>query len=308
MRVRRTAGWWLAGLLAGAVAGLSCGGPAEGEKTQAAEPTPVPAPTTAAPIAAADSLEILSVLSVEREVDVLAQIEGVVEEILYDQGAQVEKGTVLARLDDRDLRAKLDRARADLAVAENNVKFNEAELKARQAAYRRAQEMNKIGLNSQADLEEAEFRAKGAEFDLESWRAIVDRTGADIRLLELELEKTGLRAPFGGVVAHRYIRPGQNVAKDEKCFRLSQLAPLQVQFLVPETAAQRPQVGDLVNVAPVNDPQRVYMARLQKVSPTVDAASGSYDVTAILSGRDLAELRPGMAVRVLWGAAAGKPR
>jgi RND family efflux transporter MFP subunit len=295
-------------LVATALAGAGCG---ESPKpaAPAAPPASAAAAAPAAPtVAGTDTLEILTVLSVEREVDVLAQRDGIVEEIVQDQGARVEKGAVLARMDDRELRAKLERARADLVAAESNVKYNEAELKAREAAYRRAQEMFRLGLNSQADLEEAEFRAKGAQFDLESWRAVVARTEADIRLLELELEKTTLRAPFGGVVALRFIRPGQSLVKDEKCFRLSQLAPLQVQFLVPETAARRPQLGEVVNVAPVSDSQRVYVARVQKVSPTVDPASGSYDVTAVLTGGDLEELRPGMSVKVLWRTKAGPAR
>jgi membrane fusion protein (multidrug efflux system) len=167
--------------------------------------------------------------------------------------------------------------------------------------------MNKLGLNSQADLEEAEFRAQGARFDLESWRAVVERTRADIRVQELELEKTRLRAPFDGVVARRYIRVGQNVLKDEKCFRFSQLAPLQVRFLVPETSAQHPRPGDEVRVALAGDAQRAFPARILKVSPTVDAASGSFEVTAQLSGGDLGGLRPGMAVRVVWPPGGSTP-
>ncbi len=300
----------LAGVLTIALAGTGCGGPSDGAKPRGASPTATLAPLSK-PVAATaegerDVLEILSVLSVEHEVDLLSQRDGVVTEILRDEGSQVAKETVLAQLDDRDLLAKLDRARADLQVAQGNVKYNEAELKARQAAYRRAQEMRKSGLNSDADLEEAEFKAKGAEYDLESWRAVVERTRADIRVLELELEKTRLRAPFGGVVARRFIRVGQNVLKDEKCFRLSQLAPLQVRFLVPETAGRPPRAGEAVNVTPASNGQRVYRARIQKVSPIVDAASGSYDVTAILSGPNLAELRPGMSVRVLWRPASLK--
>ena len=303
MRLMKPRAWWLAGVLLGALLGTGCGGPSPAEKPQPAAPAPTPA--AAAP---SDTLEILSVLSVEREVDLMAQRDGVVEEILYDQGARVEKGTVLARLDDRELRAQLDRARADLESAQNDVKYNEAELKANQAAYRRAQEMHKLGLSSDAELEEKEFKATGSGHDLAGARARLDRSQAELRLLELELEKTGIRAPFGGVVSLRYIRPGQTVTKDEKCFRLSQLAPLQVQFLVPEIAARRPRAGELVNVAPMGDTQRVYVARIQRVSPTVDPASGSYDVTAVLTGSDLAELRPGMAVKVLWGGSAGHSR
>lgn len=245
-------------------------------------------------------MEFLSVLSVEQEVDVLAQREGLVVDLAYEEGSRVEKGAALASLDDRTLVAELDRARDNLKVAQENVKYNEAEVKARQAAYRRAQEMRKYGLTSDAQVEEAEFKVTGAQHDLESWRAVVARSQAEIRLAELEVEKTRIRAPFSGVVARRYIRLGQSVLKDDKCFRLSQLAPLRVRFSVPETAALRPKTGMLVRLLLVSDPQRVFAARVQRVSPTIDPASGSYEVTAQLTAPDLRDLRPGMAVRVLW--------
>jgi RND family efflux transporter MFP subunit len=234
-------------------------------------------------------------------VDLLAQRDGVVLEIFHDQGSWVKKDTVLARLEDQDLLAQLDRARADLSVAESNVRYNTAEVKARQAAYRRAREMREHGLNSDADLEEAEFKAKGAEYDLQSWQAVVEGARAEIRLLELELQETRIRAPFGGVLARRYIRSGQHVLKDDKCFRLSQLAPLQVRFLVPETSKQSPRVGEIVEVEPVSAGplQRIYRARIVRVSPVVDPASGGIEAVAQLTHPDLDQLRPGMAVRIL---------
>lgn len=302
---------WCTAVLTAALLGTACGRSPESPQPGPAAPSAAPAPaiaSSAQPPAAAEGHEILSVLSVEREVDLLAQREGVVVDILHDQGGRVEAGAVLARLDDRDLLAQMDRARADLHVAENNVKYNEAELKARQAAHRRAQEMRKLGLNSDADLEEAEFRAAATGYDLESWKAVVDRNRADIRKLEVDLEKTRLRAPFGGVVARRLIRPGQNVRKDDPCFRLSQLAPLQVRFLVPETAARRPREGDNVNVVAATAPERVYSARILRVSPVVDAASGGIEVMAQLTNPDLQELRPGMAVRVLWASTPSSAR
>jgi membrane fusion protein, multidrug efflux system len=258
-----------------------------------------------APITNPGVLEILSVLSVEEDVDLLAQHDGVVSEIARDEGSQVDKGTVLARLDDREIQAKLDHARADLLVAENNVKYNEAELKAKEAAYRRAQEMRKLGLGSQAELEEAEFKAQGAKYDLESLKAVVQRTHADIRMMELELEQTRIAAPFAGAVARRYIRAGQQLSRNDKCFRLSQLSPLRVQFLVPETAG-RPAAGQSVRIRPLTDSRRTYAARVQRVSPVIDAASGSYDVTAALAGSDLGALRPGMSVRVLWAVSTSR--
>lgn len=292
---------WAAGVVAVALAATGCGSAPEASKPAAA---PLAASTSSqtSPTPSAESAEILTVLSVEREVDVLAQREGVMMEILGEQGDQVEAGAVLGRIDDREILAQLDRNRAEVRVAENNVKYSEAEVKAREAAYRRAKEMRELGLNSDADLEEAEFRAVGSKHDLDSWRASVDRARADVRRLEVELEKTRLPAPFAGVVARRYVRPGQTVRKDDPCFRISQLSPLQVRFLVAETSARRPREGDSVNVVAVSAPERVYTARIRRVSPVVDAASGGIEVMAELVNPDLRELRPGMAAKVLWSA------
>jgi len=220
----------------------------------------------------------------------------------------VKAGDILGQLDDRTLQMELNKARNDLTVAENNVKFKQAELKAKGSALKRQQELRAYGLSSEADLEAAEFEAKGAEYDLHGWEAMVESSHSEIRRLEIQLDQTRLRAPFNGVVVRRYVREGQAVSKNDKCFRISQLAPLQVQFQVPESSAKRPQTGAPVDLALVGDSSRSISARVVKVSPTVDPASDSYDVTAQLSGPGISDLRPGMAVRVIWpGTSHAKP-
>ncbi len=293
-------------LLLAAMIGAGCGSDT-GTTAQSSPRPPAPPASPAKESGNPKVQEILSVLSVEHEVDVYPQADGVVVEIFYDEGSAVEKGALLARLDDRETAARLERIRADLMARESQVKFNQAELKANAAAYRRAQEMHKLGLWSDAQLEEAEFRASGSEHDLTASRALLESARAEVKELEAAVEKTRVLAPFAGVVARRYIRLGQTVLKDDKddkCFRISDLRPLQVRFLVSEMMGRRPHTGELVNVVPASDTQRVYPARIVKVSPTVDPASGSYDVTAQLAGSDLGELRPGMSVKVLWETAA----
>ncbi len=305
----RNAEWMLAVALA--LIGTGCG-----NSPVASNPSPAPASSPAtstaktAPAAAQnpDALDILSVLSVEHEVDVMSQRDGMVIEITKDDGSSVKAGATLAKLDDRAIVAQLDKARADLQVMENNVKYQDAELKAKRASYRRQQQLRELGLGSDADLEQAEFLAKGAEYDLASVKSNVEHVRAGIRELQLQLDQTVIRAPFSGVVARRYLRQGQNVTKDEKCFRVSQLSPLLVQFQVPETSGHRPRSGETVQVALANEPGQVYTARIVKLSPMLDASSDSYDITAQLVNPDLATLRPGMAVRVSWPKAAGSPK
>src|ERR1700722_12808559 len=259
-------------------------------------------PSNVAVARASEPGDILSVLTVEHQVDLSSQRDGVVISLAKDEGAAVKAGEILGHLDDRTLQQELVKARDDLKVTENNLQFKAAELKAKGAAYRRQQLLRDAGLSSQADLEKAEFEAKGAEYDMHGYEALVESGQAEMHRLEIEIDQTVLRAPFSGVVVRRYVRQGQAIAKGDKCFRISQLSPLQVQFQVSELAGPRPVSGAPVNLVLLDGSNRTLNAKIVKVSPTVDPSSDSYNVLAQLTGPDLANLRPGMAVRVGWSA------
>jgi RND family efflux transporter MFP subunit len=274
----------------------AAGGGNASSPTAAPQPAPAPAP----PPRTNDPNEILSVLSVEHQVDVASQRDGVVVSLTKDEGSIVKAGEILGQLDDRSLQMELVKARDDLQVAQNNVKYKEAELREKGAAYKRQQQLRALGLSSEADLEAADFASKAAEYDMHGWEALTESSNAEIHRIEIETDQTRLRSPFPGVVARRYVREGQSVAKGEKCFRVSQMAPLLVQFQVPESSSRRPERGANVNLALVGDSKRLLSARIVKVSPTVDPSSDSYAVTAQLTGATIADLRPGMAVRISW--------
>jgi RND family efflux transporter MFP subunit len=269
-----------------------------------AAPPPVVAPPPSLPPTPAKLADILSVLTVEHQVDITAQRDGVVTSLSKDEGGTVKANEVLGQLDDRSLQMELIKARDDLQVEDNNRKFKEAELKAKTAALHRQQQLRALGLSSDADLEAAEFEAKAADYDLHGYEALVESGHAEINRINLEIDQTRIHAPFAGVVVRRYIRQGQAISKGDRCFRISQLAPLQVQFQVPESSGRRPATGAPVELSLMDNSKRALTARIIKVSPTIDAASDSYDVLAQLTGAGLADLRPGMAVRVSWPGAA----
>lgn len=282
--------------------------PASSPPAPAASQTTAPtSPAPADPNALGRAQDVLSVLSVEHEVDVRAQREGTVQQLVAEEGRHVQAGELLGRLDDRAMQSELDKARADLLVAQNNVKYKQAENQAKEANLKRQQLLRSSGLSSDADLEQAEFEAKATAYEIDSWNALVKSNQAQIQSLQIELEQTQFRAPFSGVVARRYVRVGQTVTKDDPCFRVSQLGPLQVNFQVPESSNEKPVVGGAVRLSVVSNANRSLSARIIKVGPTVDPASDSFDVTAQLDG-DVSGLSPGMAVRVSWtprGASAG---
>jgi RND family efflux transporter MFP subunit len=266
-----------------------------------ASPAPQQAPGAAS--GSAQFLDILSVLSVEHSVDVASQRDGVVIATEKDEGSPVRAGEEMGRLDDSMLQNEIEKAQSDLIVAQNNVKYKEAEEQAKAAQLHRQQQLRQSGLSSDADLEQAQFEDKAVQFEVDSWKSIVQSNEAQIRQLRLEIDRTHIRAPFSGVVVHRYIRQGQQVKANDTCFRVSQLGPLEVEFQVPETNGLRPRPGVELAVRLASDGAGSYPARVLRVSPTVDPASDSYDVIAQLTGPNLSALRPGMSVRVLWPAA-----
>jgi RND family efflux transporter MFP subunit len=299
-------------LTVGALALAACGcgsspGTVDANTSRSAAATTVPNSPPAEPDArAAGSADILSVLSVEHQVDLAAERDGVVLSIAKDEGSAVKVGELLARMDDRDLQMELIKARDDLEVAQNNVRYKEAELKAKNAAYRRQQELRHYGLSSEADLEQAEFEAKGAEYDLHGWEALVQSGEAEIRRIQIEVEQMRVHAPFSGVVVSRYIREGEALKKGDKCFRVSQLGPLQVRFQIPESSSPRPARGATVGLLVIGESNRKINARILKISPTVDPASDSYDVVAQVEAPRASGLLPGMAVHVRWPPAASQ--
>lgn len=299
---------WLFGTVV-ALAVVGCGGSSGSPYLPASPSTASPAASKPAP-ATADvprTLDILSVLSVEHEVDVAAERDGAVIATEKDEGSPVRAGEEMGQLDDRELLAELEKAKDDLTVAQNNVKYKQAERQAKSSQLHRQELLRRYGLSSEADLEQARFEARAVGYEVESWKSIAQSSQAEIRRLQLEIGKTHIRAPFSGVVVRRYVRQGQAVIKGEKCFRVSQLGPLEVEFQVPESSGQRPRRNTALQVRPTNDSSHVYPARVIRVSPTVDTASDSYDVVARLAGPNLSLLRPGMAVHVLWPVARPQP-
>lgn len=283
----------------GGSAGESNGGNVARTPSSASNPASTNPPANSIPTRPKTG-DILSVLTVEHQVDIAAQRDGVVTAIAKDEGSAVKTGEILAQLDDRSLQMELIKANDDLQVEDNNRKYKEAELKAKSAAFHRQQQLRALGLSSDADLEAAEFQEKAAEYDLRGYEALVESGHAEINRLQLEADQTRMHAPFSGVVVRRYVREGQAISKGDKTFRVSQLAPLQVQFQIPESSGKRPAMGAPVELSLIEDSGRKLTARIVKVSPTIDAASDSYDVLAQLTGSAISDLRPGMAVKITW--------
>jgi len=270
--------------------------PSEGPATvAAAEPTPAPAQAGTPNSGAQVDFVASGPIIVEDQVDVSAQREGIISAVFAEPGTFVKRGQLLAKMDDRQITADLEAARAKTRSTEADLKNWQAEAKVLEADYARAQKLWEAQIIPKEQLDHAKYKAESDQWDVKRVSELLANSKESERSLELELEKTQITAPFNGVVARRYIRVGQSVTKNDRLFWVTATAPLRIRVTLPERFLGRVKPGTMVGITPAEarDALHRYRARVIQVSPVVDPSSDTIEILAELSG-DTSGLRPGM--------------
>ncbi|HUA00374.1 MAG TPA: efflux RND transporter periplasmic adaptor subunit [Candidatus Aquilonibacter sp.] len=269
------------------------------EETSSAATLPMTASTPAQPSAppADPELVVSGPIIVEHEVDLTAQRDGVIAKVFYDVPSHVKAGTVLAQMDDRELQANLESARAKSRSIEDDLNNWKAEREVVQADYARQQQLWKDGLTSDEQVQHAKYQVESHDWDIKRVTETLNDSRANERSIELELEKTKIVAPFDALVARRYVREWQAVAKGDRLFWVTSEAPLLVRFTLPEKLFGKVRVGQTFAVDSGDAPGERHSARVREISPVVDPASGTFEVLIELTG-SRGSLRPGMTASV----------
>jgi len=257
-----------AGLLA--LAGCKDGGgdaqAAEGEK-QEVNAVPVEV-AQASRRSVAASYSGTAPLEARAESMVVAKTSGIALSVAGEVGDTVREGQVLLRLDS---------ARAALEAAKANAQMRKLE-----SNFARSSQLAKQQLVSANDNEQLRF-------DLENARAAH-------RLANLELSWTTVTAPISGVIAERMIKPGNFVPANTPVFRIVDDARLEAELNVPERQMATLQAGLPVELTVDALPGRSFQGTIDRVSPVVDAESGTFRVIAAFAGKG--DLKPGMFGRI----------
>ncbi len=203
----------------------------------------------------------------------------------------------MAQLDDRQVNANLEAARAKTRSIENDLKNWQAEAEVIKSDYVRAQKAWKEGLIPEEQLEHAKYKAESEGWDIKRVTELLNNARQEERSLELEMEKNRILAPFDCLVARRYAHEGQSVARGERLFWVTEEAPLLLRFTLPEKFLGRVKIGQTLPLTSPDVPQETHTARIKEVSPVVDPSSGTVDVLVELQG-PRGELRPGMTASV----------
>lgn len=205
------------------------------------------------------------------EINVQAEVSGKIIMLNFQEGVTVSKGTLLAKLYDADLQAQLKK----LIIQKETAQKTDARLKQLLA-------INGVGQQ---------------EYDNAS--TLLNNIIADIEVLQTQISKTEIRAPFGGVVGLRNVSNGAYITSSTVITTLQQIDPLKMDFSVPEKYSQSISKGDPLKLK-VDGFDQSFTAKIYAIEPRIDETTRTIKMRALLQNGS-AKLMPGSFAKVDLG-------
>ncbi len=234
-----------------------------------------------------------------RRSQLAAEESGLVVGLDLEAGDDVEKGQLIARLDDTIARLEVDRAKARVDVYAAQVAQRQAELSRSQRDLERIERLDTQGSASISELDEARTRLASDESLLAQAEADAAVARAELALAEQRLEDLQIRAPFAGRIVRRETELGQWLATGDPVVELVSLRDIEAWVDVPERVVGRlrelRQGGPLDVEIRVNALGASVPGRVVGIVPEGDPLSRMFPVRLSVENQDEA-LKPGMSV------------
>ncbi|GIV36425.1 MAG: MexH family multidrug efflux RND transporter periplasmic adaptor subunit [Cyclobacteriaceae bacterium] len=197
-----------------------------------------------------------------------AEASGKISKIYFEEGRKVKKGQLLLEINDDELVAQLEKQK-------HNRKLNQ------DIEFRQRKLLEKDAI-SQEEYDNALNR--------------LNTTIADIKLLEAQLAKTRIYAPFDGTIGFRFVSEGAYISPSTTVATLYNLNPAKIEFNLPGRYSTQVRAGKKVRFTVENDP-RTFEGEVYAVEPQIDVNTRTLKVRALASNPE-GLLLPGQFVRV----------
>ena len=264
-------------------------------------------------------IEVVGSLEAEDEVTISSQASGNLEEIGVDVGTPVRRGQAIARIDERELRFKVEQAEAALRQAEARLGVSpgqriepqkqpdviEAKAGLERARYdwTAAQKLVEQGAISRQQLdvsqrafEQAQARYQASLENVRNLEAVLAEKRASLDLSRKQLNDSAILSPLTGIVKEKlasrgeYLQPGKAVAT------IVQINPLRLRLEVPEAFAANISRGQSVTLRVDAFADREFRGLIKRINPSVDERNRSLIAEAEVPNES-GLLRPGMFAR-----------
>lgn len=191
-------------------------------------------------------------IEANEQIELHSEVSGIVEHISFSEGSKVSKGQVLLKVNDSELRAQLAQAKTKESLASENE--------------RRA----KLLLQKEA-ISQEEYDIASAEF-----RTAKSQT----QLIQAQLSKTTIRAPFSGTIGLRSLSPGTYITPNALIANLVATNPLKITFSIPEKYASQISNGSQITFTVPNLTDK-FTAKIYALEPAIELATRTLKIRAL---------------------------
>lgn len=271
--------------------------------------TPTVRPSTVALTYPSQSLTVLNAsgyVVAQRKASVASKTTGRLVWLGVEEGSNLKKGQVIARLENEDVTAAREQASATLNVAFKNLEQASAELEDAEANYNRNKELFERGFISRSVFDAAEARYKKALAAVEAAKATVNANRAALKGASVSVEYTLIRAPFDGVVLTKNADIGDIItplgaAANAKAavVTIADLDSLQVETDVSESNIGRVQMNMPCEIQLDALPDKRFNGEVHMIVPTADRTKASVLVKVRFLEKD-PRILPEMSAKVAF--------
>ncbi len=217
--------------------------------------------------AVVDAVRATGRIEANQAIELRPDEQGRITELLFREGQMVAEGAPLVKVDDAMIKAQLERAKADKDLSTQQLE--------------RVKRLREQNAASPADLERAEASAKS--------------NAAGIAVLELQLERMTVRAPFSGAIGQRFVSKGDYVTTSTRLLTLQTVDPQRAVIEVPERYAVKLRAGQVVEFSVASQEGRTFRARVDFIDPVVQSENRTILVKASAPNPNRL-LKPGMFI------------
>ncbi|MHC4477799.1 MAG: efflux RND transporter periplasmic adaptor subunit [Planctomycetota bacterium] len=222
-----------------------------------------------------------------QRVDLAFQVGGPLIELPVEEGQNVKKGQLLARIDPRDFQVNLRNAEGQQAKAK-------AALQRAQKEYDRI-----VRIRKQDPGAASESMVDRRRADLDKAKADIKSLQATVEAAKDKLDYTYLRAPFSGIIATRYVDNFQEVRAKQPVVTLDDLSHVEILVDVPENAMATVRAGNVSAFAEFTGaPDKRYEVNLKEYSTRADPKTQTYRVVLTMPAPEDIRVLPGMTATV----------
>lgn len=191
-------------------------------------------------------------------VELSTEASGIITSIFFEEGREVEKGQLLVKINDSELQAQKQRAEYRLNLAEQ-----------REERQRRLLERGGI-----------------SQDDYDATLNEVNVLRAEVRLIDAQIDRTEIRAPFSGIIGLKYVSVGSYISPATRIASLQEMDPIKIDFSIPERHLTRVSIGDRILFS-VQGIDSTFTGEVYAIEPRIDTQTRTLQIRALSPNPDI---------------------